>query len=86
MRNPENKEIVSSLKNYNFKGWTSDKIVEKYEFVLSSREKQIEDLSLEFGNVYRNLNQYMDLASKFEKENTEIKNKNIRLVLFKNLY
>ena len=46
-------ELKSSLKNYDFKGWTSDKIIEKYEQILSVREKQIEDLSLEFGNVYK---------------------------------
>ena len=35
----------SSLKHFNFKGWTADQILEKYESVLASREKQITDLS-----------------------------------------
>lgn len=81
MKNNENLESNSSLKNYNFKGWTSDKIIEKYDYVLSSREKQIEDLSLEFGNVYQNLNKYTDICSNLENENNQLKNKTIKLVL-----
>ena len=83
MKNTENIELNSSLKNYNFKGWTSDKIIEKYEYVLASREKQIEDLSLEFGNVYQNLNKYTDMVSNLENENNQLKNKNIKLVKIK---
>ena len=45
------KQLSSSLKNYNFKGWTTEKIIEKYERVLGSRENQIEDLSSELGTV-----------------------------------
>jgi flagellar biosynthesis chaperone FliJ len=72
MKNTEITELNSSLKNYNFKGWTSDKIIEKYEYVLASREKQIEDLSLEFGNVYQNLNKYTEMVSNLEKENNDL--------------
>jgi hypothetical protein len=45
------KQLSSSLKNYNFKGWTTEKIIEKYESVLASRENQIADLSSELGTV-----------------------------------
>jgi len=82
MKNTNNDlpSLNSSLKNYNFKGWTSEKIIEKYEFVLASREKQIEDLSFEFGNVYQNLNKYTELVSKLESENEIFKNKISKLV------
>ncbi len=83
MKNTEITELNSSLKNYNFKGWTSDKIIEKYEYVLASREKQIEDLSLEFGNVYQNLNKYTEMVSNLEKENNQLNSKNTKFVILK---
>ena len=46
----------SSLKHFNFKGWTADQILEKYESVLASREKQITDLSIEMGSINDKLN------------------------------
>ena len=55
------KQLSSSLKNYNFKGWTTEKIIEKYESVLASRENQIADLASEIGivsNTFNSTNQY----------------------------
>ena len=36
----------SSLKNFNFEGMTTEEIINKYESVLSTREKQILDLTV----------------------------------------
>lgn len=80
MKNNDIQEIKSSLKNFNFKSWTSDKIIEKYEFVLASREKQIEDLSLEFGNVYQTMNKNNENMNSLENEIDKLRTKNIKLV------
>jgi hypothetical protein len=50
--------LESCLKRCNFTGWTSEKIIERYETVLASREKQITDLSGELGNLYEKI-QYL---------------------------
>jgi cell division protein FtsB len=44
--------LESCLKRFNFTGWSPKKIIERYENVLASREKQITDLSMEIGNLY----------------------------------
>jgi hypothetical protein len=75
-------ELKSSLKNYDFKGWTSDKIIEKYEQILSVREKQIEDLSLEFGNVYKDNSQQNDILTKVQAELLIANKKILKLVKF----
>jgi phage-related minor tail protein len=80
MKTTNNNELKSSLKNYDFKGWTSDKIIEKYEQILSIREKQIEDLSLEFGNVYKDNSQQNDLLTKVQEELLIANKKIIKLV------
>ncbi len=47
----KNYDDCSSLKYYNFENWSLEKIIEKYEVVLMSREKQITDLSIEIGRI-----------------------------------
>ena len=89
------KQLSSSLKNYNFKGWTTEKIIEKYESVLASRENQIADLASEIGTVSDKFNsiqdqysilhnEYLLLQNKFMKKEEllqqELKNKEILLM------
>ena len=65
----------SSLKNFNFKGWTADQILLKYENVLATREKQITDLSLEIGAVNDKINYLTDENARLQEENTIYKEK-----------
>ena len=46
----------SSLKNFNFEGMTTEEIINKYEKVLSTREKQILDLAVEIGSGNTEIN------------------------------
>jgi hypothetical protein len=59
----------SSLKCYNFKDMTKDEIIAKYEAVLTQRETQIRDLSLEIGNINLQLTNTMERCKDFEYEN-----------------
>lgn len=43
-------EPRSSLSKMNFTGMSKDQIIEKYERVLASREKQLQDLSMMIGD------------------------------------
>ena len=63
----------SSLKHFNFKGWTADQILEKYESVLASREKQITDLSIEMGSINDKLNILTEQVENLKKENEQLK-------------
>ena len=63
----------SSLKHFNFKGWTADQILEKYESVLASREKQITDLSIEMGSINDKLNILTEQVEQYKKENEQLK-------------
>ena len=63
----------SSLKHFNFKGWTADQILEKYESVLASREKQITDLSMEMGSINDKLNILTEQVEQYKKENEQLK-------------
>ena len=63
----------SSLKHFNFKGWTADQILEKYESVLASREKQITDLSIEMGSINDKLNILTEQVENYKKENEQLK-------------
>jgi hypothetical protein len=47
--------VQSSLKYFNFEGMDKDKIIEKYEEVLSCREKQIRELAYEVGTINEKL-------------------------------
>ena len=63
----------SSLKHFNFKGWTADQILEKYESVLASREKQITDLSIEMGSINDKLSILTEQVENYKKENEQLK-------------
>ena len=65
----------SSLKNYNFEGMTTEEIINKYESVLSTREKQILDLTVEIGNANSEINKLSDEIEAYDKENAVLLNK-----------
>ena len=46
-----NSQIQSSMKYENLSGLTEDEIINKYEHLLTEREKQIRDLSYQFGKL-----------------------------------
>lgn len=68
----------SSLKHFDFKGWTADQILEKYESVLASREKQITDLSLEIGALNDKINAFTDENATLRIENEALRDKLIK--------
>ena len=65
----------SSLKNYNFEGMTTEEIINKYESVLSTREQQILDLTIEIGNANSQINKLSDEIEAYDKENAILLNK-----------
>ena len=65
----------SSLKNFNFEGMTTEEIINKYEAVLSTREKQVLDLTIEIGNANAEINKLTDEIEKYDKENVTLLNK-----------
>ena len=65
----------SSLKNYNFEGMTTEEIINKYESVLSTREQQILDLTIEIGNANSQINKLSDEIETYDKENAILLNK-----------
>ena len=65
----------SSLKNFNFEGMTTEEIINKYEAVLSTREKQVLDLTIEIGNANAEINKLTDEIEKYDKENLTLLNK-----------
>lgn len=81
----QNKNIEfdgSSLKYFKFEGWTNEKILEKYELVLASREKQITDLSIEIGNINERITFYSEKCQGLESENEQLKNRLQKRVYF----
>ena len=70
-----NFDECSSLKFFNFQGWTQEKIIEKYETVLTSREKQITDLSMEIGSLNDRLSYLSDNFQSTKEENEMLKNR-----------
>lgn len=71
----KNFDECSSLKFCNFEGWTSQKIIEKYEIVLTSREKQITDLSIEIGSLNERISNMSDKLKSTIEENEQLKNR-----------
>ena len=65
----------SSLKNYNFEGMTTEEIINKYESVLSTREQQILDLTIEIGNANSEINKLSDEIESYDNENATLLNK-----------
>jgi hypothetical protein len=51
----DNHEPKSSLSTFNFSSFTKDQIIDKYEKVLASREKQLQDLSMMIGSYNEKL-------------------------------
>ena len=62
----------SSLKNAKFENMTAEQVIKKYEEVLTSREKQIFELSGEIGQINKKLQK---MKAKFERN----KEKNMKL-------
>jgi hypothetical protein len=66
----------SSLQRFKFEGWSKDKIIEKYETVLASREKQITDLAMEIGVINERITtlseQNSDLKTEVEMLKTRL--------------
>ena len=82
----KNFEESSSLKFSNFEGWTSQKIIEKYETVLTCREKQITDLSIEIGSLNERISNVSDKLKSTLEENEYLKNriqKRVNILLIK---
>jgi hypothetical protein len=73
MKNKNFDENNSSLKFFNFEGWTNEKIIAKYENVLACREKQITDLSIEIGNLNDRMSTISDKLKIFQDENQYLK-------------
>ena len=64
----------SSLKNSKFENMTAEQVIKKYEEVLTSREKQIYELSSEIGQINKKL-QKMRAKNEINKEkNIKLKN------------
>ena len=56
----------SSLKNAKFDNMTAEQVIKKYEEVLSSREKQIFELSSEIGQINQKIQKISSPESKLE--------------------
>ena len=71
----KNFDDCSTLKFFNFEGWSSQKIIDKYEIVLASREKQITDLSIEIGSLNERIANTSDKLKSTQEENEYLKNR-----------
>jgi hypothetical protein len=72
----------SSLSDCNFDSLSKAEVIEKYETVLTSREKQIQDLSELIGNYSDKLATAYERIKALEEENGNIKEKLIKKVIF----
>jgi chromosome segregation ATPase len=64
-----NAKIQSSMKYENLSGLNEDEIIDKYEHLLTEREKQIRDLSYKFGKLN---SQLIDNEEKINTINSEL--------------
>ena len=64
-----NSKIQSSMKYENLTGLNEDEIINKYEHLLTEREKQIRDLSYKFGKLN---SQLIDNEEKIKTINSEL--------------
>jgi chromosome segregation ATPase len=64
-----NAKIQSSMKYENLSGLNEDEIIDKYEHLLTEREKQIRDLSYKFGKLN---SQLIDNEEKIKTINSEL--------------
>jgi hypothetical protein len=79
----------SSLSECNFDALSKAEVIEKYETVLTSREKQIQDLSEFIGNYSDKLASAFERIKTLEEENELYKEKltkKVRLTLIKEQY
>jgi regulator of replication initiation timing len=65
----------SSLQQFKFDGWSQDKIIDKYETVLTSREKQITDLAMEIGVINERITTLSEQNSDLKSEVEMLKNR-----------
>jgi predicted nucleic acid-binding Zn-ribbon protein len=86
MKNKTYDDSESSLKYFNFEGFSQEKIIEKYEVVLASREKQITDLSIEIGAINERLSNLSDKCKHLAEENEILKNKLQKKVILTYIY
>ena len=78
--NSINGNFESSLKRFKFDGWSPGKIIEKYEIVLASREKQITDLAMEIGVINERITSLSEENQQLKIEVDQYKNKLIKRV------
>jgi hypothetical protein len=72
----------SSLSECNFDSLSKAEVIEKYEKVLTSREKQIQDLSELIGNYSDKLDSSFERIKALEEENESLKEKLFKKVKF----
>ena len=68
----------SSIKNFDYTGMSPEQIVQKYEKVLESREKQLAEISNENSNINDKVIFYSQKFSLLEEENNKLKEKLIK--------
>ena len=65
----------SSLAEFNFDSLSKKEVIEKYETVLTSREKQVQDLSELIGNYSDKLDCVCERVKVLEEDNDSFKEK-----------
>ena len=68
------KILQSSLKNAKFENMTAEQVIQKYEEVLNSREKQIFELSSEIGQFNKKLQKMKAKYENSKEKNIKLKN------------
>lgn len=71
--------LNSSLRFYNFEGYSQEEIIIKLDTILVKREKQIEDMSMDQLGFNERLNSLYATNQNLEKEREELKNKVFKL-------
>lgn len=71
--------LNSSLRFYNFEGYSQEEIILKLDSILVKREKQIEDMSLDQLGLNERLNYLYATNQDLEKERDELKSKIFKL-------
>ena len=64
----------SSLKNAKFENMTAEQVIKKYEEVLSSRERQIFELSSEIGQINKKMQKMKAKCENSKEKNIKLKN------------
>ena len=71
--NSKKVNTLSTLKNINLKGLTSEQIIKKYESVLFSREKQFYELSNEITKLTQTIQKLVEKKNKSKYNNDKLK-------------